>query len=150
MADEIARGDVYVRIGTVERGHSCTDEVAHGVMVDYDQAGNVNGVEVLGADSVEIDGKPAVLRQSYDDQEIDRIDALLNECCRECRAEDKYERADYILWGKLLPKEALGPRCYDHAEKHVGHEAMSRIDQWAVFDLRRCRAALAALRGEQK
>lgn len=29
--------------------------------------------------------------------------------------------AEYVLWGKLTPAEGLGPRCYEHAEKHVGH-----------------------------
>lgn len=44
--------------------------------------------------------------------------------------------ADFILWGKLFPSQALGPRCYDHAVKHLSHGAMSRVDQHAVLDLR--------------
>jgi hypothetical protein len=60
------------------------------------------------------------------------------EFCRECRDEgrDPIHHAEFILWGKLFPPEALGPRCYDHAEKHIGSRGMSQIDQWAVFDLR--------------
>ena len=62
------------------------------------------------------------------------------EHCRECKDELPFMapsvRADFILWGRFFPPEALGPRCYDHAESHLGHAAMSRIDQYAVFDLR--------------
>lgn len=60
------------------------------------------------------------------------------EYCRECRDEsesfDVFEPADFIIWGKLAPPEKLGPRCYRHTEDLVGH--MSRVDQWAIFDLR--------------
>ena len=67
------------------------------------------------------------------------------EWCRECRDERPMGSpgvpADFILWGKLLPPAALGPRCYDHAAAHLGHAAMSRIDQYAVFDLRTVRRA---------
>lgn len=65
------------------------------------------------------------------------------EFCRECRDEfhagerSRVEAADFILWGKLFPQEALGPRCYDHAERHIGGAGMSRLDQYAVFDLRK-------------
>jgi hypothetical protein len=64
------------------------------------------------------------------------------EWCRECRDEREFKfmapgvPAEFILWGKLFPPEALGPRCYDHAAKWLGHGNMSRIDQYAVFDLR--------------
>jgi hypothetical protein len=67
------------------------------------------------------------------------------EWCRECRDEREYGApgvpAEFILWGKLLPPEALGPRCYSHAAKHLGHHGMSRIDQYAVLDLRKLRYA---------
>lgn len=58
--------------------------------------------------------------------------------CRECRDAEPsvLEPAVFILWGKLFPPEALGPKCYDHAAEHVGWSNMHRIDQWAVFDLR--------------
>lgn len=42
--------------------------------------------------------------------------------------------AEFILWGKLLPPEALGPRCHDHAAKHVGHRALTD-PSWAIFHL---------------
>lgn len=41
--------------------------------------------------------------------------------------------AEFILWGKLFPKEALGPRCYDHAMEYVGEQALAMA---AVVDLR--------------
>ncbi len=68
------------------------------------------------------------------------------EHCRECRDEFPYgfqERADFILWGKFFPPEALGPRCYEHTTKYMG-AGMSQIDQYAVFDLRPIRALLEA------
>lgn len=58
------------------------------------------------------------------------------ECCRECRDGGRTVFAEFILWGKLFPPEALGPRCYDHTSKYVGWAGMGRIDQWAVLDLR--------------
>ena len=61
------------------------------------------------------------------------------ETCREWPPE-RLDRcnapAEFILWGKLFPPEALGPRCYDHAYKHIGGAGMSQLDQWAVYDLR--------------
>lgn len=43
--------------------------------------------------------------------------------------------AEFILWGKLIPADGLGPRCYDHAAKHVGHRALGD-PAWAIFHLR--------------
>jgi len=47
-------------------------------------------------------------------------------------------RAEFILWGKLIPPDGLGPRCYDHAAKHIGHHGLTRPGKsgWAVADLR--------------
>lgn len=69
--------------------------------------------------------------------------------CRECRDErdfydDPVPPADFIVWGKLAEPEALGPKCYDHAVKHLGHSMPGRADQYAVVDLRPIRAALTA------
>lgn len=44
--------------------------------------------------------------------------------------------AEFLLWGKLFPPEALGPRCYDCAEGHIGWPNMGDLAQWAVLDLR--------------
>jgi len=44
--------------------------------------------------------------------------------------------AEFILWGRLLPADALGPRCREHAAAHLGEPALHQLDQWAVFDLR--------------
>jgi len=58
------------------------------------------------------------------------------EWCRECRDEEvEIQPAEFILWGKLFPPEAMGPKCWDHAAKYI--HSMYRIDQYAVFDLRK-------------
>jgi hypothetical protein len=72
---------------------------------------------------------------------------LLWEPCREWVAEKHdrcNERSDVILWGKLFPADALGPRCLDHAAAHIGWRSLAadQIEQHAVFDLRPIRAAL--------
>jgi hypothetical protein len=80
-----------------------------------------------------------------DAETADRIEAAektLPGCCRE---EDCRKPAEFVLWGKLLPAEALGPRCYDHAAKHVGHRALGD-PSWAIVDLRPLHRALADLR----
>lgn len=77
----------------------------------------------------------------------ERIDGLvpenaalaLTEYCRKCNDLGQDKPADFILWGKSFPSEALGPRCYIHAEKHIGSRGMSQLDQWAVYDLRPAR-----------
>jgi hypothetical protein len=76
-------------------------------------------------------------------------EALITEGCREeLGAEANYDKcwapAEFVLWGKLFPPEALGPRCYDHAAKHVGHAGLSPNKHYALIDLRPLRAALAA------
>lgn len=47
--------------------------------------------------------------------------------CRREFPERSYERcgkpAEYIVWGKLFPKEALGPRCRDCLVDQCGHRA---------------------------
>ncbi len=48
-----------------------------------------------------------------------------------CRA-----RAEFVLWGKLFPPDALGPRCYDHAVDRTNRSMPSMVTQWAVIDLR--------------
>lgn len=47
-------------------------------------------------------------------------------------------RAEFILWGKLIPAEGLGPRCYDHAAKHIGAGNLFRPGKngVAIADLR--------------
>lgn len=69
----------------------------------------------------------------------------VREACREwveAKTNCCFERAEFLLWGKLFPPEALGPRCYEHAAKHAGHEALGyRLDQYAILDLRGLRRA---------
>lgn len=65
----------------------------------------------------------------------------VREACREwLTAKNRYchATAEVILWGKLFPIEALGPRCYDHATKHVHHSDLFD-PQRAIFDLRNLR-----------
>jgi hypothetical protein len=63
----------------------------------------------------------------------------VREHCREDLGPPSYvrcnEQAEFLLWGKLFPPEALGPRCYEHAAKHAGHRALGD-PAWAIFDLR--------------
>lgn len=47
-----------------------------------------------------------------------------------------WKPAEYVIWGKLAPNEALGPRCYLHAEKHVGPHALMRDANYALINLR--------------
>lgn len=53
----------------------------------------------------------------------------------QCRVEGCTFQAEFILWGKLIPPEHLGPRCYDHASLAVGHSALGD-PSWAIYDLR--------------
>lgn len=80
----------------------------------------------------------ALSTAGFGDTAAARAEAL-RETCREW-PDDAFDRcnqpAEFILWGKLFPPEALGPRCYEHAVKHTGHSMPSQVDQWAVFDLR--------------
>jgi hypothetical protein len=58
--------------------------------------------------------------------------------CREWvpeKADCCFAPAEYVLWGKLIPPDGLGPRCYDHAAKHVGHNALAPRSGWAVLNL---------------
>lgn len=58
--------------------------------------------------------------------------------CREWlpeKADNCWEPAEYVLWGKLISREALGPRCYDHAAEHVGHNALASRSNFALVNL---------------
>jgi hypothetical protein len=60
--------------------------------------------------------------------------------CREWK-DEKFDRcnapSEYVLWGKLLPPEALGPRCYDCAVKHVPSSALTNGSSWALINIER-------------
>jgi hypothetical protein len=45
--------------------------------------------------------------------------------------------AEFIVWGKLFPKEALGPRCYDHMADQLGHTGQCERcrSQAAIFKI---------------
>jgi hypothetical protein len=58
--------------------------------------------------------------------------------CREWvegKADNCWAPAEYVLWGKLIPPEGLGPRCYDHAALHVGHDALRPRSMYALIHL---------------
>ena len=65
------------------------------------------------------------------------------ERCRSCRDEGIDRRAALVLWGKLFPPDALGPKCMDCAHQWM-HTDDHTISQTAALDLRPLRAALHA------
>jgi hypothetical protein len=73
--------------------------------------------------------------------------------CREwLDTDDRYVHcnapAEFVLWGKMIPPKGLGPRCYEHAAKHVGDRALGD-PSWAIIDLRPLRAVLASADSER-
>jgi hypothetical protein len=44
--------------------------------------------------------------------------------------------AEFVLWGKLIPAEGLGPRCYDCAADRIGHQGLASRSGWALINLR--------------
>ncbi len=62
--------------------------------------------------------------------------AIAVDSCREWIGHERCNApAEFILWGRLLPSESLGPRCFDCAVKHVGYEALGD-PSYAIVDLR--------------
>lgn len=60
----------------------------------------------------------------------------VRESCRAWLVTDRCNApAEFILWGKLIPADDLGPRCYDCAARAVGHRALTD-PAWAIFHLR--------------
>ena len=58
---------------------------------------------------------------------IEAAQRLIGGCREDVGDSDKcWKPAEYVLWGRLMPPRALGPRCYDHAANHVGHHALAR------------------------
>lgn len=58
--------------------------------------------------------------------------------CREDLGPDQgkcWRPSEFVLWGKLIPPEGLGPRCYEHAEHHVGPDALRPGTQYALIRL---------------
>lgn len=59
--------------------------------------------------------------------------------CREWIEDDVHDRcgkpAEYVLWGKLIPTDGLGPRCYDCAAKHIGHYGLESRSGHALINL---------------
>lgn len=57
------------------------------------------------------------------------------------------EPSEYVLWGKLIDREGLGPRCYECAAKHVGHNALSTGTNFALIHLPDLAKQLTVLSG---
>jgi hypothetical protein len=99
------------------------------------------------------DGKAWVEAVHYDElrAENERLrEALKSVAVLHCRewCDDKVnycnEPAEFLIWGKLIPPNGLGPRCYDHAAEHVGHRALGN-PSWAIVDLRPALRALSSV-----
>lgn len=64
------------------------------------------------------------------------------ESCREWIESPRFDRcgekAVGIIWGKLFPPEALGPRCADHVALHCNGRGMNELmaAAYAIYDLR--------------
>lgn len=71
--------------------------------------------------------------------------ATPNQFCRHCRSELEYgsilPQADFIIWGKLFPTEALGPVCSEHASNWF---PIHQASMYAVYDLRQAHEAIPA------
>jgi len=83
----------------------------------------------------------ALVRQDERERIEGRIYDVLAECVGGCREDMPdgsrcWAKAEYVLWGKLLPARALGPRCYDHAAEHIGHHGLASGSGWALLHLR--------------
>jgi len=69
---------------------------------------------------------------------LNEISEHSREACREWpdgQLDRCNQPAVFILWGKLFPPEALGPRCEDHAAQYTRTD-LHTIEQSAIFDLR--------------
>jgi hypothetical protein len=90
------------------------------------------------------DAERQQVRRAVDLIQVDNV----VEFCRDCRDEAPIGApatpADFLIWGKMFAPEALGPKCYAHAQQHLGSGAMGRLDQYAVLDLRGLRRAPVA------
>jgi hypothetical protein len=57
--------------------------------------------------------------------------------CREWndeRSDRCNQPSEYVLWGKLIQSDGLGPRCGEHAAKWVAWRALND-PSWAIVDL---------------
>lgn len=82
------------------------------------------------------------------------LDIMRSQICG-CREElengDKcWAPAEFVLWGKLIPAEGLGPRCYDHAVRHVGHPALRPESGHAVIHLGYLAYGIATALGQER
>ncbi len=72
----------------------------------------------------------------YADEAVKLLRDLIVTGCREWVDNDRCNApAEFVLWGKLIDPEGLGPRCYDHAAKWVDHRGLGD-PSYAILDLR--------------
>ncbi len=84
-----------------------------------------------------------VIEKSAYDAAVELLRGLAVTTCREWVENDRCNApAEFVLWGKLIDPEGLGPRCYDHAAKWVDHRGLGD-PSYAIIDLRPARAFLA-------
>lgn len=58
--------------------------------------------------------------------------------CREWLPEKNdacWAPAEYVLWGKLIPPEGLGPRCYEHAARYVDQYGLRSRSNYALINI---------------
>jgi len=59
--------------------------------------------------------------------------------CREELGAPSYDKcwepAEYVLWGKLIPPEGLGPRCYEHARGYIDAHSLASGTTSALIHL---------------
>lgn len=70
------------------------------------------------------------------------------EWCRSCSYRHRRRPAEFIVWGRRFPPEALGPRCYDCAVAQIGHAPLYRGSKYAVFRIADVFEAIASRGGE--
>lgn len=73
---------------------------------------------------------------------------LPRETCRECRDNlpcgSALPETDFLLWGKLFPREAFGPKCALHATKWFD---LSRVDSGSCTTCGRTKSWLPSMTG---
>lgn len=67
--------------------------------------------------------------------------------CREelASGEKCWKPAEFLLWGRLTPPEGVGPRCYGHAARHVGHRCDFGRPSFRTARREECAAARRSL-----
>jgi hypothetical protein len=72
------------------------------------------------------------------DQLVAAIQQHVGGCREWCpeKSDSCWEPAEFVLWGKLIPTEGLGPRCYEHAKKYIDYYGLRSRSQYALINIR--------------